>query len=151
MKRSPHLRLVFDTVASAFVCAEAEGWGVGVAVTYREILLGRRRLLRRSSVQRFRLRDVDAVEIRRGPGVNRLLLSFAGAGPTTVMVLFGPEALADLERLVAVMGILSRRRRRPALQLSRRGTDRIIAMGRAGAAARVESGAASRNRAAKVG
>ena len=111
MQRSRHLEVIFSTVARDFICANAEGWGVGVAVTYGELVIAKARLFRRPVLQRYHLSDVGSIDVRRGSSVSYLLVEVGGRHPTHVMILYNTSAGADFDRVVATIGRLSRRRR----------------------------------------
>jgi len=111
MKRSRRLDLILSTVARDFIRAVAEGFGVGVAVTYRELLTAKAGLFCRPVLRRYSLREIESIELRGGKNVNRLLVEVGGRQPATVMVLYGTSAAADFENLVATVSRLSRRRR----------------------------------------
>src|SRR5512132_2936614 len=111
MERSRHLEVIFATVARDFIRADAEGLGVGVAVTYGGLMTARARRFRQPVLRRYQLSDLESIRLRHGNSVGYLLIEIGGRQPTTVMILYGIAAAADFERVVAVVGQLSRRRR----------------------------------------
>lgn len=111
MKTSRHLESIFATVARDFICADAEGLGVGVVVTYGELVTAKARLFRRPLLRRYHLSDVESTRVRRGESISYLLIEVGGHRPTTVMILYTTAAADDFERLVATLERLSRRRR----------------------------------------
>ena len=127
MRRSRHSKFLVATVARDFIRAEAEGLGVTVAVTYRELLVARARLFGRPVLQRFRIRAVQSVALRHTRDVHRLVFEVGGREPTGVTVLYRSEAMPAFERLVAAFDLMSRRRRRPAMLLRRRAIARAVA------------------------
>ena len=130
MGKSRHSNFLSATVSRDFICAEAEGIRVAVAVTYREFLIATAKLIGKGVLRRIRLAEIQSIEVHRGKDVNRLLLHVGGRGETLVMVMYRRDAIADIERLVVAIGLLSRRRSRPALLLRSRDIDRAVALSR---------------------
>ena len=60
MNPSRHLDALLSRVARDFICASAEGFGVGVAVTRRELITCKARLFGRPVLRRYRLGDIDS-------------------------------------------------------------------------------------------
>ena len=111
MKRSRHLEAIFKTVAHVFVHAHAEGIGVAVALTPRELIIAKARLFRRPVLRRYPLCDVGEIRVRRGKDVNCLFVDVSGQQPSTVMVLYTTAAATDFDRLVATIDRMSGGRR----------------------------------------
>ncbi len=110
MKRSRHLEAIFKTVARDFVRAHAEGIGLAVALTPRELITAKARLFRRAVLRRYRLCDVGEIRVRRGKDVNCLFIDVGGTAPSTVMVLYTTTAARDVDRLVAAIDRMARHR-----------------------------------------
>jgi hypothetical protein len=109
MSRSRHVDALLATVARDFICAIGEGYGKAIAVTYRELITVRARLLRRPLVRRYRLSDIVSVQLFRGYSVDRLMIELDGPHAPQLMVLFGHHtATNDLEGLLATIERLSR-------------------------------------------
>lgn len=111
MEASRHLKAIFSRVAADFISATGEGLGVGVAVTYRELIIAKARLFRGPLLRRYRLRDVRSIRLRRGASMSFLLVSWGEPEPTTVMILYQTAAAGDFERVAAAILRLSHRRR----------------------------------------
>jgi hypothetical protein len=105
------LEAIFKTVAHDFIQAHAEGIGVAVALTARELITAKARLFRRPILRRYRLCNVDAMRVRRGKDVNCLFVDVGGQRPSTVMLLYTSSAVRDVDHLVATIDRLSARRR----------------------------------------
>lgn len=110
MKRSRRRELILSTVGNDFICAVAEGFGVGVAVSYRKLLTAKARLFCRPVLRRCSLREIESIELRGGKNVNRLVVEVGGRQPATVTVLYGTGAAGDFANLVATVSRLARRR-----------------------------------------
>ena len=103
MRRSRHLDALLATVARDFIRATAPAYGGAVAVTYRELIIGRARLFRRPLLRRYRLSEIASVKLCRSHRVNRLMLEVDGSPPVTLMMLFELAAIGDFQRVVAAI------------------------------------------------
>ncbi len=103
MDTGRHLNAILARVARDFICATAEGFGLGIAATYRELIVARARFLRRPVLRRYRLTEVTAIRIRRGGTISFLLIEVRGCRPTTIMVLYGAGAAPAFDDLAAVL------------------------------------------------
>ena len=106
MKRSRRWDLILSTVSRDFIRAVAEGFGVVVAVTYRELLISKGGLFCRPVLRRFSLGDIDSIELRSGRNASRLVVQARGRPPATMTVLYGTGAAADFANVVAAVGRL---------------------------------------------
>jgi hypothetical protein len=130
MGKSRHANFLCATVARDFICAEAEGIRLAVAVTYREFLIATTNAFGNSILRRIPLSDIHSIDVSRGKDVNYLLLHLSRPEKPVVMVMYRRDAIADIERLLVAIGLLSRRRSRPALLLRARDIDREVALSR---------------------
>jgi len=126
MGRAQLSRAIFDTMARDFICAHAVGWGYGVAVTYRELLIATERLYRRPAMRRYRLSDIESVIVCTGKDIDRVHIAVGGAHPARLMVLYGHSATYSFEHLVATVHVLLRSATRPARTFLARETEREL-------------------------
>ncbi len=128
MKASRHLNAILTRVARDFICVTAEALGAAVAVTYRELIVARARLLRRPQLYRYRLADVTSVRLRRGHGISFLIVELDLGEPTTVTLLCANGSAAAFDEIAAALesrcGRLVSRRPRQLLRTSTPGLRR---------------------------
>ena len=111
MEVSRHLKAILSRIAPDFICATGEGFGVGVAVTYRELIIAKARLFRSPLLRRHRLRDVRSIRQRRGASMSFLLVEVGVRAPTTEMILYQTAVAREFENVASTIWRLSRLRR----------------------------------------
>ena len=94
---------LLSRVARDFICASAEGLGVGVAVTRRELITCKAPLWGRAVLRRYPLGDIESIWLRRGPSVSFLLVEFVKRDEGSLMLHFGAASVADFDAVAAVL------------------------------------------------
>ena len=103
MKPSRHLDALQRRVARDFIRASAEGLGVGVAVTRRELITCKARLLGRPVLHRYPLGTIESIWLRRGHSVSFLLVEFVKREEGSLMFLFGAASADDFDAVAAAL------------------------------------------------
>jgi hypothetical protein len=97
---SRHHAAIRQIVGDTPIRASADGIALGVALTDRELLIGRARLFR-SNVERYSLNRLLRVRLMCNRSIDLLELIFADPRPTTVIVMSDLTARADMTALYA--------------------------------------------------
>lgn len=116
MKPSRHLDALFSRVARGFSRASAEGIGVGVAVTRRELITCKARLFGRPVLRRYPVGDIESIWLRHGHSVSFLLVEFVKRDERRLMFLFGAASAGDFDAVAAALERLTRLRSSAHLQ-----------------------------------
>lgn len=110
MKPSRHLDALLSRVARDFIYASAEGLGIGVAVTRRELITCKARLFGRPVLRRYPVRDIESIWLRRGRSMSFLLVELVKRDEGSLMFIFGAASADDFDAVAAVLERLVRPR-----------------------------------------